>query len=51
MRDADACLIVLDVSVRSSIDGIDKWLDFVRESRGHDALVILIGNKSDLSDR
>jgi small GTP-binding protein len=30
VRDADVCLIVVDVSLRTSIDGIDRWLDFVR---------------------
>ena len=30
VRDADACLIVVDVSLHASLDGVDKWLDFVR---------------------
>jgi Ras-related protein Rab-6A len=30
VRDADVCIIVIDVSIRSSFDGIDKWLDFIR---------------------
>lgn len=51
VRDADACLIVLDVGLKTSFEGIDKWLDFVRESRGHDALVFLVGNKADLAER
>jgi 50S ribosomal subunit-associated GTPase HflX len=44
-------LIVLDVGLKTSFEGIDKWLDFVRESRGHDALVFLVGNKADLVER
>ena len=51
VRDADACLIVIDVSQKSSLDGVDKWLDFVRESRGQDDLIFLIGNKSDIVER
>lgn len=51
VRDADACLIVIDVSLRSSLDGVDKWLDFVRESRGQDAMIFLVGNKSDIAER
>jgi GTPase SAR1 family protein len=39
------------VSQKSSLDGVDKWLDFVRESRGQDALIFLIGNKSDIVER
>lgn len=30
VRDADVCIIVIDVSIRTSFDGIDKWLDFIR---------------------
>ena len=51
MRDADACIIVIDVSLRSSLEGVDKWLDFVRESRGQDALIFLVGNKADIAER
>lgn len=51
VRDADTCLIVIDVSLRSSLEGVDKWLDFVRESRGQDALIFLVGNKSDIAER
>ena len=51
VRDADTCLIVIDVSLRSSLEGVDRWLDFVRESRGHDAMIFLVGNKSDIAER
>lgn len=51
VRDADTCLIVIDVSIQSSLEGVDKWLDFVRESRGQDAMIFLIGNKSDIGER
>ncbi|CAM6000481.1 unnamed protein product [Sphagnum balticum] len=51
VRDADVCLIVVDVSVRASFEGADKWLDFVRESRGQDALIFMVGNKSDVEER
>lgn len=48
VRDADCCLIVLDVSSKSTMEGIDKWHDFVRDTRGQDGLVFLVGNKMDL---
>lgn len=51
MRDADACLIVLDVSQKLSFEGVDRWIDFVKESRGGDAMVVLVGNKSDIEER
>ena len=51
VRDADACLIVIDVSIRASLEGVDRWLDFVRESRGQEAMIFLVGNKSDIAER
>ena len=51
VKDADTCLIVLDLSTRSSFDNLDRWLDFVRESRGPDASIFVVGNKSDISER
>jgi GTPase SAR1 family protein len=44
-------LIVIDVSVRCSLEGVDKWLDFIRESRGQDAVIFMVGNKSDIVER
>jgi len=38
----------LDVSSKQTYDGVDKWLDFVRETRGQDGLIYLIANKIDL---
>lgn len=48
VRDADCCLIVIDLTSRSTFEGLDKWLDFVRETRGQDSLIYLVGNKLDL---
>ena len=46
------CLIVLDLSARSSFENLDKWMDFVRDTRGIDeALIFIVGNKSDLEER
>lgn len=29
-------------------EGISKWIDFIRESRGSDAVIYVVGNKKDL---
>jgi GTPase SAR1 family protein len=42
---------VIDVSIRASLEGVDRWLDFVRESRGQEAMIFLVGNKSDIAER
>lgn len=48
MRDADVCLIVIDINSKLSADGINRWLDFVKDTRGHDGITYLVGNKVDL---
>ena len=30
VKDADTCLIVLDLGLRASFDNLNRWLDFVR---------------------
>jgi GTPase SAR1 family protein len=32
----------------NSFESIGKWIDFVRESRGSDTLIFVVGNKLDL---
>jgi GTPase SAR1 family protein len=44
-------MIVVDVSLRASLEGVDRWLDFVRDSRGQDAVIFLVGNKADINER
>lgn len=41
-------LIVLD---RQSFMNTSKWIDDVRAERGDDVIIVLVGNKSDLSDK
>eukprot|EP00828_Plagiopyla_frontata_P028917 TRINITY_DN3736_c0_g1_i1.p1 TRINITY_DN3736_c0_g1~~TRINITY_DN3736_c0_g1_i1.p1 ORF type:complete len:220 (-),score=41.33 TRINITY_DN3736_c0_g1_i1:142-801(-) len=47
IRDSDVVLIVYDVLVRSSYENIEMWMKYVRETRGNDIIVLLIGNKID----
>lgn len=39
---------MLDVSSPSSFEGIDRWIDFVRETRGLEGFIVLVANKIDL---
>jgi GTPase SAR1 family protein len=48
-------IIVYDITgttklslAETTSEGILKWIDFVRESRGSDAIIYLVGNKTDL---
>ncbi|ORC88450.1 ras-related rab-4 [Trypanosoma theileri] len=49
-RGAVGCLIVYDITQRSSYESVPQWLNDVRQLAGKDVVVMLIGNKSDLSE-
>mmetsp|Transcript_10838 Transcript_10838/g.29496 ORF Transcript_10838/g.29496 Transcript_10838/m.29496 type:complete len:214 (-) Transcript_10838:92-733(-) len=51
IRDAAAAVIVYDITKKGSFAGTRKWISDVRDERGSDALVALVGNKSDLEDQ
>lgn len=51
IRDAAAAVVVYDLTKRSSFLGTKKWIDDVRTERGADAVVALVGNKSDLTSQ
>lgn len=57
IKDCNAAVIVYDITsiTRSNIDSnsyqnLSKWIDNVREVRGDEALILVIGNKKDLED-
>lgn len=49
------CLIVLyahnPLSDRASFLNTSKWIEDVRNERGNDVIIVLVGNKTDLSER
>jgi Rab family, other len=49
-RGAVGCLIVYDITNRSSYEHISAWLNDVRQLAGKDVVVMLIGNKSDMAN-
>lgn len=36
---------------RQSFLSTSKWIDDVRSERGNDVIIVLVGNKADLSDK
>jgi len=50
IRDAAAAAVVYDITKKKSFESSRKWIDEVRQQRGEDAVMILIGNKCDLDD-
>ncbi|KAL0231696.1 hypothetical protein GEMRC1_011100 [Eukaryota sp. GEM-RC1] len=50
LRDCSAAIIVFDVTDRKSYDNaLSKWLTSVQDEQNDDILVVLVGNKVDLS--
>lgn len=41
----------LYILFRSSYENLPKWIDFVKETRGDEAVVFMVGNKSDCPSR
>jgi small GTP-binding protein len=50
-RNASGALLVYDVTNKDSFDAVGTWLSELREGAGEDTIIMLIGNKSDLSDK
>ncbi|EGR29228.1 rab6-family small gtpase, putative [Ichthyophthirius multifiliis] len=51
IRDSNAAIIVYDVTNQASFNNLTKWIEEVKEERGNDALIFVLGNKADLEDR
>lgn len=50
IRDSSGAVVVYDVTKRESFDNASKWIEQVREERGVDVVIALVGNKVDLED-
>ncbi|ELU36556.1 ryh1 [Rhizoctonia solani AG-1 IA] len=46
IRDSSVAIVVYDITSESA-----KWIDDVRSERGTDVIIVLVGNKADLSDK
>eukprot|EP00960_Hanusia_phi_P043106 755866-Hanusia_phi.AAC.5 len=51
IRDSSVAVIVYDVTNRESFDNAGKWIDEVRQERGEDVILALVGNKTDLAEK
>eukprot|EP00127_Corallochytrium_limacisporum_P001646 Clim_evm4s74 gene=Clim_evmTU4s74 len=51
IRDSSVAVVVYDVTNRNSFTQTSKWIDDVRTERGSDVVIMLVGNKTDLSDK
>ena len=51
IRDSSVAVIVFDVTNRASFLNSEKWIEDVRNERGADVVIMLVGNKTDLAER
>ena len=50
IRDSHVAVVVFDITSRESFESTTKWIADVRAQRGNDVVVVLVGNKSDLTE-
>lgn len=51
IRDSSVAVIVYDITNRASFLNTSKWIEDVRNERASDVIIILVGNKTDLSEK
>lgn len=51
IRDSTVAVVVYDITNAASFQQVNKWIDDVRTERGHDVIIMLVGNKTDLADK
>ncbi|CAK8578798.1 unnamed protein product [Lathyrus sativus] len=51
IRDSSVAVIVYDVANRQSFLNTNKWVEEVRQERGTDVIIVLVGNKTDLVEK
>ena len=50
IKSADALLLMYDISKKETFTNIDSWIDSIKQKKGMDFPIVLIGNKCDLDD-
>ena len=51
IKKADGIVLMYDITNKKTFDAIQKWTEDIKDSKGLDFPIILIGNKVDLSDK
>mmetsp|Transcript_14116 Transcript_14116/g.10173 ORF Transcript_14116/g.10173 Transcript_14116/m.10173 type:complete len:156 (+) Transcript_14116:178-645(+) len=50
IKDSAVAIVVYDITSRQSFNSVEKWIEDAKNLRDDDVLLILAGNKSDLSE-
>jgi len=51
IRDSSVAVVVYDVTNAKTFEQTRRWIDDVRSERGNDVIIVLVGNKTDLTDK
>jgi len=51
IRDSSAAIVVYDISSTNSFEQTDRWIEDVRAERGPEVVIMLVGNKTDLTEK
>jgi Ras-related protein Rab-6A len=51
IRDSSVAIIVYDITNRDSFTNLNKWYDDVRNERGSEVIIVIVGNKTDLKNK
>uniref|UniRef100_A0A915M8R7 Ras-related protein Rab-6B n=2 Tax=Meloidogyne TaxID=189290 RepID=A0A915M8R7_MELJA len=51
IRDSTVAVVVYDITNANSFHQTSKWIDDVRTERGSDVIIMLVGNKTDLTEK
>ncbi|KAL3897627.1 MAG: hypothetical protein SGPRY_013015, partial [Prymnesium sp.] len=49
IRDSHVAVVVFDITNRETFNSTNKWIEDVRAQRGNDVVIVLVGNKTDLT--
>ena len=49
IRDSHVAVVVFDITSRETFNSTSKWIADVRAQRGNDVVIVLVGNKTDLT--
>jgi Ras-related protein Rab-6A len=51
IRDSHVAVVVFDLTSRQSFESTKRWIADVRAQRGNDVIIVLVGNKTDLTEQ
>lgn len=51
IRDSSVAIVVYDITNRASFMNTEQWIDDIRSERGNDVVIMMVGNKTDLTER